>query len=62
MEAFFYAMNLSRIGIQGVEGSFHQLAAKHYFSGEVKVVPAILWGAHWIGGGQVHNGFCCNGD
>ena len=44
MEAFFYAMNLSRIGIQGVEGSFHQLAAKHYFSGEVKVVPAQSFG------------------
>ena len=37
-------MNLSKIGIQGVEGSFHQLAAESYFSGGVKVVPAQSFG------------------
>ena len=33
-------MNLQRVGIQGVEGSFHQLAAENYFSEGVSVVPA----------------------
>lgn len=33
-------MTLPRIAIQGFEGSFHQLAAKSYFSDKIEVIPA----------------------
>ena len=40
MEVFFYAMILPKIVIQGVKGSFHQVAAENYFSGAIEIVPA----------------------
>ncbi|MCP4458761.1 MAG: chorismate mutase [Cytophagales bacterium] len=33
-------MILPKIGIQGVKGSFHQLAAENYFSNEIEIVSA----------------------